>query len=102
MQQAPTASGAWLTNFAGPMVESTSQLSTTAMNAELLWERTEPNGPSTARCRYYRYPIVRMTDGRMYCVGPKKDLTGFPFNHHESERPIYLREICVASTSTGW
>lgn len=102
MQQAPTASGAWLTNFAGPMVESTLQLSTTALNAELLWERPEPNGPSTARYRYYRYPIVRLTDGRVYCIGPKKDLSGFPFNHHESERPNYLREICAASTSTGW
>jgi hypothetical protein len=102
MQQTPTASGAWLTNFAGPMVASTAHLSTTAMNAELLWERTESNGPSTARYRYYRYPIVRLTDGRAYCVGPKKDLTEFPFSHHESERPIYLREICAASTSTGW
>ena len=46
--------------------------------------------------------ILRLTDGRAYCVGPKKDLTEFPFSHHESERPSYLREICAASTSTGW
>ena len=102
MREAPTASGAWLTNFAAPTVESTSQLSTTAMNAELVWERTEPNGLSTARCRYYRYPIVRLTDGRVYYVGPKKDLTGLPFSHHELQRPSCLRDICAASTSTGW
>ena len=99
MRQEPTLTGGWLDYFGGEALASTSLLSTAAVHASLLLERTEPTAPQESRRRYYRYLIARVADGRVFLTGPDK---GVAEGHHLAQRPVYLDELYSASSSTGW
>jgi hypothetical protein len=89
----------------GMTVCSTTALSTGATFAVVVMEREEPNGPPTARLRYYDHAVVRVQSSvdarvRFFQTALDKDLDEFPFEHHEAERPACLQELIRRSTST--
>jgi hypothetical protein len=99
MRDVPTVTGAWLENFGGEALASTSLLSTGSVRGSLLLERTVPTAPSESRHRYYRYLLANVADGRIFQAGPDKDVAD---GHHRAGRPAHLAELYSRSTSTGW
>lgn len=79
--------GAWLQLNGGEPLESTTALSTSVAQAEMLIEREHAEG---ARFRYDRFLFVKMADGRVFQGGPYKDVG---FGHHHDERPAFLNEL---------
>jgi hypothetical protein len=98
MHDEPTLTGGWFDYLGGESLASTTLLSTAAVHASLLLERTEPTAPQESRRRYYRYLIARVADGRVFLAGPDKDIAQ---GHHRAERPVCLDDLYSASTSTG-
>ena len=61
--------GAWLRYEGGVPLDSTSGLSTTVAQAELIVERQHAEAP---QFRYDRHLFVKMADGRVFQAGPYK------------------------------
>lgn len=105
MQTAPAVTGAWLENFGGESVASTSALSTGVIHGKLIVERTHPHAAPEDRVRYETYLILRTAGGRTFQAGPdnavRSDYPG-QTKHHEPSRPQWLDDLNARSTSTGW
>jgi hypothetical protein len=99
MRRIPTLTAAVLDYHGGKSALSTSALSTGCVQAELLMERTEPDGPADKKYRYYRHLLARVGD-RWFMTAADRDLEGF--DHWEPERPTRIEELLACSTSTGW
>lgn len=97
--------GAVLGFFGGPVVHSSSALSTGAIHAILTIERTYPTAPVESRVRYDDYLLVRAVSGRWFQAGPDKDVDGrhHPgLRHHNGQRSQWFADLYTCSTSTGW
>ncbi len=75
-------SGAWLFEDDRPFHDSTSSLSPSAAQAHMDVERSDPRTPGLLK--YYRYYLVKMSDGRVFQYGPIKDLE---YKRHIETRP---------------
>jgi hypothetical protein len=83
-QELPTVKGAWLHYVGGQLAGSTGSLNTQAANARLDTERLDPASPELLK--YDRYYLTQMSDGRVFQLGPFKDLD---YGHHLRERPAW-------------
>lgn len=90
----PTMSGAWLHFVGGQPPASTGSLSTQVAQARMDTERFDPT--QTGLLKYDRYYYVRMQDGRIFQLGPFKELE---YGHHLMERPDWTR--AYSSNSGG-
>lgn len=77
-------SGCWFSYVGAIEATSTDTLSTDHAKGYIDVERRETSG---ATHRYYRYFFVKMTDGRVFQLGPVKDLE---YGHHREDRPSWL------------
>jgi hypothetical protein len=83
-QTVPEVSGAWLYYEGGAALDSTGSLSTSDVHAHLDVERQRDDSP---RFRYDRYFLVKMRDGRVFQLGPDKDVE---YGHHHETRPDWI------------
>jgi hypothetical protein len=68
-------------------LESTGALSTDHIHGQLLVERQHPDIP---RFRYDNYLLAKLSDGRVFQLGPDKDVV---FGHHHDQRPAWLEKF---------
>jgi hypothetical protein len=80
-------SGAWRTALSTTLCLTTGMLSTGNAWAYLLVERQHPQGPRSSAYRYDGHVIGKVMDGRMFQLGPFKDVE---CGHHHPARPIML------------
>jgi hypothetical protein len=85
--------GGWISFMGGELALSTGHLSTDEIRAQLDLERRDKRPP---HLRYYRYVYVETKGGRVFQVGPFKDLE---YLRRRDDRPAWLGSCC--STSTG-
>ncbi len=92
-QEAGAITGAWLWSYRGDPVLSTGLLSTGDVHGHFDVERSYPDRP---RFKYDRYFFIRLVDGRVFQIGPFKDVE---YGHHLNERPAWFAKYCSESTS---
>lgn len=86
-QPLQTISGAWLHFTGGDPAASTGSLSTTGAHARMDTERFDSTNPGFLK--YDRYYYVKMEDGRVFQLGPFKDVD---YGHHLRERPQWAAQ----------
>ena len=83
------------TPLGGPGALSTGVSSTGSAQAFVDLERIDVSGPTR---RYYRYVMNQAPDGRVFQLGPLKDVK---YGHHHNRRPTaFASEVGSRSTST--
>lgn len=92
-REAKTVTGVWLFTERPEGVASTQTLSTGHIHGRLLVERNHKGGRPF---RYDQYFLVQVVGGRVFQLGPDKDIE---FGHHQDGRPDWLNEF--RSESTG-
>ena len=90
-QQLPSVTGAWLYYEGGIPLGSTGSMSTQQAQARLDIERTDP-----PVLKYYRYFFVELSDGRVFQLGPFKDLD---YGHRLHSRPEWTRAYPSSSSA---
>jgi hypothetical protein len=100
--RAPNVTGAALRVIGGEPASSSSALSTGAVNAILITERTYLEAPVDRRFRYNEYLLARTADGRWFQAGPDADLDHPGLRHWQSRASTWLAQLYACSTSTGW
>lgn len=88
-----SVTGSWLYYSGGALRTSTSSLSTTDAQARMDVERFDPSNP--ALLKYDRYLFIKMIDGRVFQMGPFKDVD---YGHHLDKRPNWTAQYSSAST----
>jgi hypothetical protein len=92
-QDSNAVTTAWLYTESGKPVESTGALSTGHVHGHRFVERQHLKSP---RFRYDQYLLVKVAGGRVFQLGPYKDIE---FGHHHDQRPSWLDKF--RSESTG-
>ena len=72
---------------ARPPLDSTGALSTEGVHGQILVERQYLQSP---RFRYDMYLLARINDGRVFQLGPYKNVE---FGHHHDQRPDWLEKL---------